>query len=315
MSHHWCVRAAACLALLAPLPAMASEWWYVNSGPGRVLFVDAQSIERRKDEVTYWTMYVIRPGEPEVMTKSRMRADCGKRRIGLLTMVRYDEQGREIGKPATHPGSMKAPPPDTLGDAEFRFACGDEGHRVANDLFPLAMDEVTFAEALIGRGNKPAEAHSLHEALLGRRSAAAATAFPPPEQVVAATPAMTDAVEEPGSVSDGSAQEIKALEESCDAGSADGCQQLGARLADGEGVARDEARAATLFEKSCLGGEADGCTLLGLAYHKGNGVSRSPERAAAFFAQACEKGGAADCNNIGLAYVNGDGVAKDAVRA
>ena len=75
---------------LAPSPALASEWWYVNSGPGRVLFIDAKSIERKRDVVTYWSMYVIRPGEPEVMSKSHMRADCRKRTLGYLSTVRYD---------------------------------------------------------------------------------------------------------------------------------------------------------------------------------------------------------------------------------
>lgn len=83
--------------IIASVPAIASQWWYVNSGPGRVLFVDAQSIERKKDIVDYWTMHVIRPGEPEVITKSHMRADCGKHRLMLLNILRYDEKGRAIG--------------------------------------------------------------------------------------------------------------------------------------------------------------------------------------------------------------------------
>lgn len=318
MSHHWCARVAACLALLAPFPAMASEWWYVNSGPGRVLFVDAQSIERQKDIVTYWTMHVIRPGEPEVMTKSRMRADCGKRRLGLLSMVRYDEQGREIGQSSTRPEPMRAVPPDTLGDAELRFACGDEGHRVANDLFPLAMDEVAFAEALIARGNKPEEAHSLHEALTGR-AALAADSVPPsaetPEPVQVVTPgAPASASEETKPPSDEDVAELKQLEEACEAKDAVVCRRLGTRFAEGDGVAKDQVRAAALFDKACAMDEANSCTLLGIAYHNGDGVTRNAERAAALFAQACEKGGPADCGNVGLAYVKGEGVVKDAQR-
>ena len=66
MRHRWCARFGAGLTLIVvAVPALASEWWYVNSGNGRVLLVDAQSIERRKDIVTYWTMYVIRPADPD----------------------------------------------------------------------------------------------------------------------------------------------------------------------------------------------------------------------------------------------------------
>ncbi|MGH6614608.1 tetratricopeptide repeat protein [Sphingomonas sp.] len=307
MSHHWCARVAACLALLAPFPAIASEWWYVNSGPGRVLFVDARSIERRQDIVTYWTMHVIRPGEPEVMTKSRMRADCGKRKLGLLTMVRYDEQGRGIGQSVTRPGPMRTVPPDTLGDAEFRFACGDESHRVANDLFPLAMDEVTFAEALIARGNKPDEAHTLHEALTGQAALVADSVSPPAE-------APASAGEETQPPPEEDVAELKQLEEACGAKDAVVCRRLGTRFAEGDGVAKDQFRAAALFDQACTMDEANGCTLLGIAYHNGDGVTRNAERAAALFAQACEKGGPADCGNIGLAYVKGEGVAKDVRR-
>jgi TPR repeat protein len=299
------------LALL-PFPALASEWWYVNSGANRVLFVDAQSIARKGNIVTYWTMYVIRPGEPEVMTKSHMRADCRKRRLGALQLFQYDEAGRQIGDAQARPAPMGAAPPDSLGDAEFRFACGDEGYRVTNDLFPLAIDEATFAEALIAHGNKPDDAHSLHEAIVARQTHAALV--PHGEEKVqpgvVASPADT-----PQSAPDGDTEETRQLEKSCNAGTTADCALLGTRLTKGEDVPKDEARAAIFFDKACIGGDADSCTLLGIAYHAGNGVTRNAERSAAAFARACEKGGPSTCGNFGLALVNGDGVAKDVARA
>ncbi|AYJ87689.1 hypothetical protein D3Y57_19370 [Sphingomonas paeninsulae] len=304
---------------LAPFPAMASEWWYVNSGPGRVVFVDAQSIERNKDSVSYWTMHVIRPAEPEVMTKSHMRAECGKRRIRLLEILRFDERGREIGDAHARLRSMQMVAPDTLGDVEFRFACGDQAHRVTNDLFPLAIDEVAFAEALIARGNKPTDAHDLHEAMTGREVGNVLPQKPDTKtkNVSQQTdPQLPDMTQGPlNARPEENAIEIAQLKKACATETVGSCAELGTRFANGQGVTKDVAQAAVFLDKACTGGDPDSCTLLGIAYYNGNGVAQDANRATAAFARACEIGGAADCGNFGLALVNGSGVTKDAQRA
>lgn len=310
------------VAATMSVPASASEWWYVNSGPGRVVFVDAQSIERKKDIVTFWVMVVIRPGEPEVMTKTHMRADCETRKLGFLSAFRFDEQGRQIGSSPSRPGPMQAVPPDSLGDAQLHFGCGDVGYRVTNDLFPVAIDEVKFAEALIASGNKAETAHGLHEAMVRKPHPATVSdsAKSKPEPTAIAPGVAEQATAGPafaGTDSEASDQdgEVRTLEKSCDDGDADDCRRLGTVFADGTGVSRDAARAALLFAKACSGGKADACTLLGIAYHKGDGVPTNEARAAALFAEACEKGGPGSCGNIGLAYAPGNGVTKDDKRA
>lgn len=304
---------------VAPVPAFASQWWYVNSGPGRVLFVDAQSIARKKNIVDYWTMHVIRPGEPEVMTKSHMRADCGKRSLTLLNLLRYDEQGRAIGAPLASPVPAQIVAPDTLGDAELRFACGDEGHRVTNGLFPMAVDEVAFAEALIALGNKPRDAHDLHEAMVSQDAAPIEEDASQEAEAPVDVPLVEADEVEAGDVKPDEAAEaaadIKQLEETCATGTVGSCAELGTRYADGSGVPADVTHAAFFHDKACAGGDGNSCTTLGIAYHEGSGVARNPERAAASFARACGLGGAASCGNFGLALVNGDGVAKDTPRA
>lgn len=313
-------KAAAAAVALAAVPAGASEWWYVNSGPGRVVFVDAQSIERHGDVASYWAMYVIRPGEPEVMTKSHRRVLCGKHQIETLQVLRFDETGREIGEGTSRPSPMQAVAPDTLGDAELRFACGDEGHRVANDLFPLAIDEVAFAEALMAQGNKPDDAHDLHEAM-SVTEVQAVSAVRPEEQPAdgpkAGSPAVASAVAlpSPDHGRDAMAAQVKQLEDACAGEAVSACAELGTRYAQGDGVDKDPARAAGFHYKACDGGDADGCTLLGIAYHAGEGVPSNEEGAAASFARACYLGGPADCANYGLALVKGEGVAKDDQRA
>lgn len=302
-------------AALTPFPAMASDWWYVNSGPGRVVFVDAQSIVRNKDIVDYWTMVVIRPGEPEVMTKSHMRAECGKRRLRLLQILRFDEMGRGIGEAPVRPGVSQIVAPDTLGDAELRFACGDEGHRVSNDLFSLAVNEVTFAEALIARGNNPREAHDLHEAMTGRAGPGASSGVVEKTEEVAKRADVEVIAAPPLNGSDEDAEAISQLERACSTGVAGSCAELGTRFTDGQGVTKDGARAVEFFDKACTAGDPNSCALLGIAFHNGDGVAPNEERAAAAFARACELGGAASCGNFGLALVNGNGIAKDVGRA
>lgn len=303
---------------LTPSAAHASEWWYVNSGAGRVVFVDAKSIERKKETVTYWTMYVIRPGEPEVLTKSHMRAECGKRRLRTLEMLRFDGDGHAIGGDTPHrPGPVLPIAPDTLGDAEFRFACGDESHRVTNDLFPLAVDEVAFAEALIARGGKPVYAHDLHETMVGRAHSVAAPSDAKSDETQL-TPDPTPSritTNAPKADADDDAAEIAQLEASCRGGTIDACSDLGMRYSEGRGVVEDDVKAAVFHDKACMGGVSDSCSMLGIAYSEGKGVVRDAARSATAFGHACELGGAVSCGNFGLALIKGNGIAKDSERA
>lgn len=312
----WFSKATATAIVLASVPASASEWWYVNSGPGRVVFVDAKSIERHKNTASYWTMYVIRPGEPEVMSKSHRRVSCDKRRIETMEILRFDAEGREIGMGTSRSSPLQTVAPDSLGDAELRFACGDQAHRVANDLFPLAIDEVSFAEALIAQGNRPADAHDLHEAMSILAVAAVPAALLPKQLTEAPEPASPDvATTSPDQGPDDDQAEIKQLEDACTDEVTGSCAELGSRYAEGRGVAPDLVRAAVFHDKACLGGDADSCTFLGIAYHAGKGVPSNAERATASFARACDLGGPADCANFGLALVKGEGIAKDVLRA
>lgn len=76
----------------------------------------------------------------------------------------------------------------------------------------------------------------------------------------------------------------------CEAGTAASCTSLGARYAQGLGVAKDERRAAVLWEQACTGGDAMGCFNLGVLYEKGVGVSQDECRAATLYGQACHAG-------------------------
>jgi hypothetical protein len=167
---------------------------------------------------------------------------CGKRQLGLLQMLRYDAQGKPIMSSGTHSEPMQVVAPDTLGDAELRFACGDEGHRVANDLFAVGVDEVAFAEALIARGNKPKDARAVHDALAGVAEPTVVATISEPDEhpadpVRAPEPAAVTAEDAPSHVAD-DARLIAQLEESCGKDDLADCRRLAKHLAEGDDVAR-----------------------------------------------------------------------------
>ena len=97
--------------------------------------------------------------------------------------------------------------------------------------------------------------------------------------------------------------------------SVNACVNLALRYQHGQGVVRDQSRAAAIFRKACDGGEARGCMGLGMLYADGAGVPRDGLRAAALFKQSCDGGFAAGCHNLAAMYANGEGVAPNPARA
>ena len=113
----------------------------------------------------------------------------------------------------------------------------------------------------------------------------------------------------------GDSTTVSSLMQACEGGSVDSCARLGERYSIGEGVARDDARAAALFKQACDGGVMMGCADLGWAYAQGEGVAKDDARAAALFKQACDADSAMGCLLLGAAYGSGRGVPSDRVRA
>jgi TPR repeat protein len=121
----------------------------------------------------------------------------------------------------------------------------------------------------------------------------------------------------------------------CDAGSAEGCNDLGVMYESGRGVgfnrndadcgrfsnidqcgfAKDYPQAITLYSKACNAGIADGCWNLGRMYLNGNGVAEDYSQALTLYTRACVAGSADGCSSIGLVYQKGYGVQKDKAKA
>ncbi|HJX66647.1 MAG TPA: tetratricopeptide repeat protein [Polyangia bacterium] len=111
------------------------------------------------------------------------------------------------------------------------------------------------------------------------------------------------------------------LKQACNGGIQSDCVRLGELYADGRGVPRDEARAASLYEQACNSGKMHGCFLLAKACLNGKGISKDEARSASLFQQVCDKvsSGSTDfvggCEELGELYLNGVGVPSDKERA
>jgi TPR repeat protein len=109
--------------------------------------------------------------------------------------------------------------------------------------------------------------------------------------------------------------EINSLQDACEGGDANSCNDLGLIYSYGQDVELDLALAAKYFAQACDGGETTGCSNLGNMYRRGEGVTQDFNQAAVYFQKACDGGDADDCAMLGWAYLDGDGLDQDYARA
>jgi len=141
--------------------AGSSQWWFVAQGSDRVLFVDVGSIQRDGDVVRYQASQVIRdPANPAALIRVYMKADCKKRTETWDLAMRYDTDDKRLDEAAVS-YAPEAVVPGTVGEAQWQFVCADD--RTAADGFPLQIDEVAFAEALIADTQASESPAALHE--------------------------------------------------------------------------------------------------------------------------------------------------------
>jgi TPR repeat protein len=93
--------------------------------------------------------------------------------------------------------------------------------------------------------------------------------------------------------------------------SADADVELAVRLIDGDGVARDPARAVELVRPHAEAGHAEAQFVLGLAYGSGQGIEKDRTMAVAWYRRAAAQNQAHAQFLLGLALLRGDGTAKD----
>jgi uncharacterized protein len=113
----------------------------------------------------------------------------------------------------------------------------------------------------------------------------------------------------------GTCPDLAACERECDAGSADRCRRLAASYAMGEGVDRDETRAARLYEHACDMKDPSACVFAGQMNEFERGVPKDDAKAADFYRRGCDLGWAPACYNLAIMFERGTGVPADRGKA
>lgn len=85
--------------------------------------------------------------------------------------------------------------------------------------------------------------------------------------------------------------------------------------AEGTGVPRDPAEAATWYRSAAAQGVANALYNLGVLYATGRGVPRDDAEAQKWYRRAAEQGHARSQYNLGVMCANGEGVPQDDVQA
>lgn len=80
---------------------------------------------------------------------------------------------------------------------------------------------------------------------------------------------------------------------------------LAVKLINGDGVAKDEAKAAECFRKAAEQNHAAAQTWLGVLYQKGQGVTQNYAEAAKWYRKAAKQGYCYGQYNLGVSYQNG----------
>jgi hypothetical protein len=90
---------------------------------------------------------------------------------------------------------------------------------------------------------------------------------------------------------------------------------LGVRLAAGNGVPQDHTEAVQWFRASAMAGFPVGAANLGWAYQSGRGVVQDLESAAEWYTRAAHRGHAESQYNLALLYLEGQGVPSNRRKA
>jgi TPR repeat protein len=103
--------------------------------------------------------------------------------------------------------------------------------------------------------------------------------------------------------------------DAADRGSRDAAFQLGKLYQTGTGVAQNDATALAWFEKAASLGHGEAQLITGQAYQTGRGTAKDLAWAARWYGKAADQGLAPAQHLLGMAYANGQGLPRDRVAA
>lgn len=106
---------------------------------------------------------------------------------------------------------------------------------------------------------------------------------------------------------------LRELEAFAAKGDPHACMELGDRLLEGDGYAKDPARARGLFEKAAEAGMPNAFFRLGKIHHDGIGVRADRAKGYEYFLEAAKRGVSEAQYNVGAQLASGRGVGRDLV--
>lgn len=109
--------------------------------------------------------------------------------------------------------------------------------------------------------------------------------------------------------------DVSALQQLADRGNADAQYELGLRLYEGQGIAKDEKKAVEWFQKAADQHNLPAMNALGHVYEFGQGIAKDEKKAFEWYKKAATYGNAQAQQNLSECYEAGKGVEKDPVEA
>jgi uncharacterized protein len=104
---------------------------------------------------------------------------------------------------------------------------------------------------------------------------------------------------------------IKQLQPLADKGDVIAQHTLGIMNENGQGMPKNQSKAASWYSKAAEQGYADAQLKLGLMYEAGSGLARNDSKAAFWYRRAAVQGNPAAQNNLGMMYLKGKGISQD----
>lgn len=122
------------ISAIAAQSAIAADWWWIDvSGhkPTRdVIFIDKETIKKTTiGKVDAWEedYHESTQNDGAKSSKVLFEYDCNVRTVSMISYIDYDTNGNVISNNTVPSYSRPASPvaPDTIGEAELEFVCGD----------------------------------------------------------------------------------------------------------------------------------------------------------------------------------------------
>jgi hypothetical protein len=116
--------------MMIPLVANASKWVLIsNTADGGNISIDAESIRRSGDSVTYWTKsnYASRTESGVLSTKANKTINCRTGELIYRYYIFYDDLNNNGKMLQSFPESSSAKwepiPPDTINELQMKYVC------------------------------------------------------------------------------------------------------------------------------------------------------------------------------------------------